>query len=268
VEMRTKNDLHSLIKYFHFLALTIPLIICVIIAAYDVEGPDDGFGVGVCWIPYNHKEWRLLGGKVVEWSSWLFVLTCYFTTLYRLSKLNVPADLKSTSLKMLFIPAIFVILRVPSAIRTIHDYIRGESAMMWLSILQAFGDYGQGFANGIWFVCFQHEVRKEIQSYIFGRTNHLMSSFESDVAAFLKGPGVGGTINDSKNISDHEGDDEVYHSLHDPKHKTISRPYSHHSYGNHSKPNPGPSTDPTTDPDHDIDHDPNPDLEGTSGEES
>jgi len=242
VELRTKNDLHSLVKYFHFLAVVVPLVICIIIAAYDVEGPDDGFGVGVCWIPYKYQEWRLLGGKVVEWSSWLFVLTCYFTTLYRLSKLNIPTDLRSTSLKMLFIPAIFVILRVPSAIRTIHDYVRGESPMMWLSVLQAFGDYGQGFANGIWFVCFQNEVRREIHSYIFGKTSVLAnSSFLESDAAFLKGPGIAGTINDSKHLSDNEGnpDEEVYHSLHDQqKPKTITHPYNDHSYiTHHSKQN-------------------------------
>jgi len=187
VELRTKSDLNSMLKYIHILAFGIPFLICLVIAIEDVEGSDTGFGTGVCWIPVEHETWRLLGGKILEWTSWLFVLSVYLTTLWRISKLNIPTDLRTTSLKMLFIPAIFVILRVPSAIRTIHDYIYDESAIFWLSVMQAFGDYGQGFANGIWFVLFQHEVRREVLSFVLGKdTFALTSSSESDIVGFLK----------------------------------------------------------------------------------
>jgi len=205
----TKNDLYPLIKYFHIMALMIPLIICVIISEKDVAGPSDSFGTGVCWIPYEHKEWRLLGGKVIEWLSWIFVLTTYFTTLYRIQRLDIPLELRATSRKMLFIPAIFVILRVPSAIRTLHDYILGERPMMWLSVLQAFGDYGQGFANGIWFVCFQQEVRREIHSYMFGpKHDRITTESETTEIAEMKNPA-------SDLITAHGDTEQSYHSFPD-----------------------------------------------------
>jgi len=208
VELKTKRDLNSMLKYFHILAFTVPLILCIIIIVYDVEGDDNGFGTGVCWIPYKYQNWRLLGGKVLEWLSWVFVLCCYLTTLWRISKLNIPTDLRSTSLKLLFIPAIFVILRVPSAIRTIHDYLGGEQAIFWLSILQALGDYGQGFANGIWFVGFQPEVRREVKSYFFGQSADMtISSSESDLAAALKAPGLTNASN-TKNSTHENLEDE------------------------------------------------------------
>jgi len=100
----TKKQLYSLMKYFHILAFLIPLIICIIIAGKDVAGPSDSFGTGVCWIPYEHKEWRLLGGKVIEWFSWIFVLTVYLSTLHRIQRLTIPNELRSTSRKMLLFP--------------------------------------------------------------------------------------------------------------------------------------------------------------------
>jgi len=241
VELKTKTDLNSWIKYGHILAFTIPAIICIIIAAFNVEGGDEGFGTGVCWIPYNYRNWRLLGGKILEWTSWLFVLSVYLTTLWRISKLNIPTDLRTTSLKMLFIPAIFVILRVPSAIRTIHDYIYDESGIFWLSVMQAFGDYGQGFANGIWFVLFQHEVRREVLSFVLGKdTFALTSSSESDIVGFLKSaPGN----NQAAGTSAHEQDSTrgfeqsdnaetgeiyespMYHSIQDHRPKTNQTPF-------------------------------------------
>jgi len=78
-----------------------------------------------------------------------------------------------------------VILRVPSAIRTMHDYFEGEKPIMWLSVLQAFGDYGQGFANGLWFVMFQQEVRREIHSYVFGM-QRITTEIETTEIAELK----------------------------------------------------------------------------------
>jgi len=166
IESRGKDYLAPFILYVHLVSLLLPLLFIIIIAAFDVEGDDNGFGTGVCWISIDHQNWRLLGGKLLEWCSWFFVMTVYLTTLYKLKKMVVQHDTRSTSFKLLFIPAIFIFLRVPSAIRTIHDYLYGESPLFWLAIFQALGDYGQGFANGLWFLVFQSEARRLILEHI------------------------------------------------------------------------------------------------------
>jgi hypothetical protein len=89
-------------------------------------------------------QFRLVGGKVVEWSSLLLVLACYALTLVRMNKLNQETSIKT---RLAFIPFIFVVLRVralsrvkraepspqvPSAIRTIHDYAVGPQRLFLL----------------------------------------------------------------------------------------------------------------------------------------
>jgi len=162
VQSRQKQDLSALMPIIHVISFTIPLILAATVAVANVEGSDPGFGTGVCWIPESEKYWRLVGGKVVEWASWIFVSCTYLPTLIHVAKLNIKKDFNLTALKLLFIPTIFIILRVPSGVRTIHDYAVGEQGILWLSILQALGDYGQGFANGIWFIIFQREVRNQL----------------------------------------------------------------------------------------------------------
>jgi len=53
-----------------------------------------------------------------------------------------------------------VVLRIPGTARTLYEAIKGDSlSSQWIAVLQAIGDSGQGFANGLLFGVFTSKVR-------------------------------------------------------------------------------------------------------------
>jgi len=159
-----QSDMMRIIDLSLVGVIVIPIILVGIIAIADVEGRSPGFGSGVCWIREGHEWWRLAGGKIVEWFSFLFLLIVYLATLYQVKKIGhlmtAGQRNRASSLRLIFIPMAFIILRIPSAIRTIHDLASGEESIYWLSIMQALGDPGQGIVNGLCFALCKNQVRE------------------------------------------------------------------------------------------------------------
>jgi len=169
------------IPIFHIISWGWPIISAVLVAVNNVWGPDFDSTAYWCWIseevPGGKKWlWHLVAGKAVEWSSCAFVTIMYIFVFIDLRK-NMdqsPAtqllithrtgatSWKSTEKKLLAIPFIFIVLRAPGTIRTIFEWGRADdpiSKWEWLSMLQAIGDSGQGFANGLLFGLFTEKVR-------------------------------------------------------------------------------------------------------------
>jgi hypothetical protein len=63
-------------------------------------------------------------------------------------------------MRLIWIPLVFILLRLPSCMRTVQDIIWGKREITWLSVLQVIGDPGQGVANGVCFVLCRGDICK------------------------------------------------------------------------------------------------------------
>ena len=166
----------------------IPVVLVALVAGFSAEGLDRSFGGPqgeVCWIRQNATPlgtfgWHLLGGKIVEWLSFIFVICCYVPTLRRLRVMLRTSPSSSeqrrariTTRRMVFVPAFFIVLRLPSAVRTIVELTQGYSRdhthkfpsnstdyLSGLSTAQAICDQAQGAVNGLIYVLCSDTVWK------------------------------------------------------------------------------------------------------------
>lgn len=125
---------------------------------------------GWCWLrPGAGRVWVLVGGKA--WEMFSYILT---PLLYVLIKRAMARESQEHVLlltqrareaggeadrKLAFVPLVFVLLRVWGTVRTLMDLAGASSNYYGLILLQAIGDCGQGFANGILFCFLTKRVR-------------------------------------------------------------------------------------------------------------
>jgi hypothetical protein len=58
----------------------------------------------------------------------VIVAVFYAWTIMVVRKLSPASE---TTKRLLFVPGVFILLRIPSCVRTIHDVVDGESKIMW-----------------------------------------------------------------------------------------------------------------------------------------
>jgi len=168
------------VPMFHMISWGWPAISVWGVMWYHAWGPDDGDATADwCWIGShptglfkNINVWHLWAGKLVEWTSCVFITIMYGFVFYDIRKKveQSPATQlliknrtggtawKNTEKKLLAIPFIFIILRAAGTVRTIYYWVNKEP-LQWLAVAQAIGDSGQGFANGVLFGLFTDKVR-------------------------------------------------------------------------------------------------------------
>jgi hypothetical protein len=171
------QDSRRTIYAFVAACLIIPGIVTGTIAGLNVEGYDKDFFTDTCWIKNQTGpdasaktfEYQVLGGKAVEWLSFVFVLCCYVPTVRKLHSVlrhNVSRqskDIRRMLFRLALVPGIFILLRVPSALHTLLMYIlqtptyKGYQTMV---AMQAIGDTGQGAANGMLYVVCSDTVHR------------------------------------------------------------------------------------------------------------
>jgi len=159
------------IPWFHIISWGIPLILMSLVIGFDMWGYDNGAATADwCWIKGGMPSyWHVIAGKGVEWSSCILITIIYILVFLDLRKAADQQLLlthrggttwKITEKKLLAIPIVFIILRMPGTIRTIYAMkdSNGLKSSPW-PVLQAIGDSGQGFANGLIFGLFTEKVR-------------------------------------------------------------------------------------------------------------
>jgi len=162
------------IPLFHAISWGLPAISVIIVGAKDMWGYDSGFATADwCWIKGNEPfYWHLIGGKGIEWASCVFITIIYILVFIDMRKATDQqmllthksgATWKITEKKLLAIPLVFIILRLPGSIRNVYLMVNSGHPLIGphglAAILQAIGDSGQGFANGLIFGVFTEKVR-------------------------------------------------------------------------------------------------------------
>jgi len=194
-----------LIPFFHVISWGWPLISVALVGAFGAWGYDSGAATADwCWIGGGQSfYWHIIGGKGVEWISYIVVTIIYIFVFLDLRKSADQQQLllthrsgtnwKITEKKLLAIPIIFIILRLPGSIRTIYLMAHPGHPLKnkWLSVMQAVGDSGQGLANGLLFGVFTEKVRS--YSYkLLGRCTKRDDNMQVDASSST------GMVNHSK----------------------------------------------------------------------
>lgn len=144
----------------------------ILVGSFDAWGYDNGAATADwCWIRGDKPfYWHIIAGKGVEWSSYLVVTVIYIGVFMDLRRTadqqlllthRAGPTWKITEKKLLAIPIIFIILRLPGTIRTAYMIANPHgtgAGGVWV-YLQAIGDSGQGIANGLLFGLFTEKVR-------------------------------------------------------------------------------------------------------------
>lgn len=190
------------IPYFHVISWGLPLISVSVVIAFGAWGYDAGAATADwCWIKGGEPSyWHVIAGKGVEWSSCVFITFIYILVFLDLRKAADQQLLlthrggttwKITEKKLLAIPFVFVILRLPGTIRTIYamKHASGLTGAPW-PVLQAIGDSGQGFANGLIFGLFTEKVRsyyyKAINRCTRGRSHDQEHTVNESVGIYAR----------------------------------------------------------------------------------
>lgn len=161
------------IPFFHFLSWGWPIISVALVGSFGMWGYDNGAATADwCWIKGNQNfYWHIIAGKGVEWASCVLITIIYIGVFLDLRKAADQQQLlltprggttwKITEKKLLAIPFIFIILRLPGTIRTVYLMVHPNHPItyQWLAVMQAIGDSGQGLANGLLFGVFTEKVR-------------------------------------------------------------------------------------------------------------
>jgi len=172
------------VPFFHIISWGLPLISMTAVIISGFWGSDNNHSTASwCWIKGDGTRreeivWHLLAGKLVEWSSFIILTILYICVYWDIhSKVaqSPGAQLlinqkrqstwKTTEKKLLAIPAVFVVMRIVGTVRTIYSFTGDTDPDSFMNStimmsLQAFGDSGQGFANGILFGVFTDKVIK------------------------------------------------------------------------------------------------------------
>lgn len=160
------------IPFFHILSWGWPIISVILVGSFNKWGYDSGEATADwCWIAANEPlYWHIIAGKGVEWASCgllTIIYICVFLDLRKAADQQLllthrgGTTWKITEKKLLAIPVIFIVLRLPGTIRTVQLMVHPNDPLnqTWIAVLQAIGDSGQGFANGLLFGLFTEKVR-------------------------------------------------------------------------------------------------------------
>ncbi|KAL9983834.1 hypothetical protein ACROYT_G006074 [Oculina patagonica] len=173
---------------FHITAWGIPLVIAVIAYLDDAVGSSrDYVSSGWCWIKYTHQRrwWKMVLWMCIAGKGWEILAYIAITVFYVLVKLQIRRELKTgfvpgskfltlrsvevakkADKKLMFIPVVFILLRIWGTIRFIRflaDYPEDPSVLEWLVILHGIGDNSQGFANFVLFCLFTDKIRNKFR---------------------------------------------------------------------------------------------------------
>ncbi|XP_053308028.1 G-protein coupled receptor 157 [Spea bombifrons] len=170
-----------MIYWFHLISWGVPLVITVAAVSLQKIGYDASYvSVGWCWINIDAEDrllWMLLAGKLWEILAYLILPVLYILikkhigrahaalSEYRsiLSAAPVYQPRTIADKKLIFIPIIFIFLRIWSTIRFILT-LCGSAAVhnVILVILHGVGNTFQGGANCIMFVLCTRVIRSRL----------------------------------------------------------------------------------------------------------
>lgn len=173
---------------FHVTAWGIPVVIAAVgFGVQAVGNSKDMVSSGWCWIKSESGKawwwtvlWMSIAGKGWEILAYIAIsVFCFLVKLQIKHELNcgfVPGShfltLKSVEvarkaeLKLIFIPVVFILLRIWGTIRFIFFlayHPRYPHAQKWLIILHGIGDNSQGFADFVLFCLFTVKIRNKFR---------------------------------------------------------------------------------------------------------
>mmetsp|Transcript_3941 Transcript_3941/g.7954 ORF Transcript_3941/g.7954 Transcript_3941/m.7954 type:complete len:335 (-) Transcript_3941:109-1113(-) len=159
---------------FFMVCIFVPFILCLVVFVEGRFGYSSDFGEMWCWVSspdssstYRTFLWRMVAGKGIELVCFILITCTYIPTVLRMRKMSF--DDSSAVTRISFVPGAFIILRLPSFIRTLMDlFTSPDQCSEFLSILQAIGDPSQGTINGLIYAgCFGRRKgkggKKEVQ---------------------------------------------------------------------------------------------------------
>ncbi|KAM4651942.1 G-protein coupled receptor 157 [Discoglossus pictus] len=170
-----------MIYWFHFISWGVPLVITVAAVSLQKIGYDASYvSVGWCWVNIEASDkllWMLLTGKVWEILAYIILPVLYILIKKHIGRAHEAlseyrAILSSTPVqqprtiadkKLIFIPIIFIFLRIWSTIRfilTLCDSSAVHNPV--LVILHGIGNTFQGGANCIMFVLCTNAIRARL----------------------------------------------------------------------------------------------------------
>lgn len=183
--VRAKPSLaDSLLWTFHVVSWGLPFLITVVAVSLNKIGYDASYvSVGWCWISIEAHDrilWMLLAGKVWEILAYIILPILYILikkhinrahdalSEYRPILASAPACPPRTAIadkKLIFIPLIFIVLRIWSTVRFILTLCNSPAVnFSLLVVLHGIGNTFQGGANCIMFVLCTAVVRRRLFS--------------------------------------------------------------------------------------------------------
>eukprot|EP00731_Ephydatia_muelleri_P015042 Em0008g762a len=111
----------------------------------------------------------LVGGKLTEIFTYVFVIAAYVITLYRMCKVR-GCNQTCVEMRLLIIPAVYLALRIWGTthffytLGLFHQCIDADSitVVKILRIFQAIGDPGQGWANAMLYILLSSVYRRKL----------------------------------------------------------------------------------------------------------
>ncbi|XP_069466131.1 G-protein coupled receptor 157 [Ambystoma mexicanum] len=172
----------GLLFTFHAVSWGVPLLITVIAVSLNKIGYDASYvSVGWCWVSIEAHDrvlWMLLAGKVWEILAYIILPILYLLikkhinrahdalSEYRPILASAPACPPRTAIadkKLIFIPLIFIVLRIWSTVRFILTLCNSPAVnYSLLVVLHGIGNTFQGGANCIMFVLCTAVVRRRL----------------------------------------------------------------------------------------------------------
>uniref|UniRef100_A0A8C5MKY8 G protein-coupled receptor 157 n=1 Tax=Leptobrachium leishanense TaxID=445787 RepID=A0A8C5MKY8_9ANUR len=170
-----------MVYWFHLVSWGVPLVITVAAVALQKIGYDASYvSVGWCWVNIEADDkllWMLLTGKVWEILAYIILPVLYVLirkhigrahaalSEYRPMLADAPISQPRTAadMKLVFIPVIFIVLRIWSTIRFILTLCDSPAVdNVFLVILHGIGNTFQGGANCIMFVLCTRAIRMRL----------------------------------------------------------------------------------------------------------
>jgi len=154
-------------RFYHTLCWGYPALVvftCLIFDRYRPCEAPDCFG---CFIAPKPAGWRIFGLYATLWVCWIFTLAMYVRTFINFRSLvkgieitpRVGEFIRTFRLKLILVPLIFIVLRLPETLYRVREIIKNETALteddpltVLLNKLQAFCNPSQGLTNFILFV--------------------------------------------------------------------------------------------------------------------
>lgn len=174
--------------FFQLTAWVIPVLIAA--TAYGekaVGNSEDLVSSGWCWIKIDRNGdrwwnvlWMCIAGKGWEILSYIAISVFYFLVKWQIRRemktgfapgshfltLRSIEAVKKADRKLMFIPIVFILLRIWGTIRFFRFLVYFPSTpplQEWLMILHGVGDSGQGFANFVLFCLFTEKIRRKFK---------------------------------------------------------------------------------------------------------